>query len=149
MTEGYTQTPEQVVGDAKFDESHSETVTVRNMEVFSLCEHHLLPFHGHCHVAYIPNRYVIGLSKLARIVNVYARRLQVQERLTAQIADAVQQATDAYGVMVFISCSHMCMSMRGVQNVDAQTTTTASRGRYAKEADLRSEFLATIACPRP
>lgn len=123
-------------------------MVVRNIDVFSLCEHHLLPFHGHCHIAYMPNRFVLGLSKLARIVNVYARRLQVQERLTSQIADAVQQVTDAHGVMVLISCTHMCMSMRGVQNVDAETLTTATRGRYAKEASLRTEFFATVACSR-
>lgn len=119
---------------------------VRNIDVFSMCEHHLLPFHGVCHVAYMPNSYVIGLSKVARIVNMYARRLQVQERLTAQIADAVAQSTNAHGVMVLISCTHMCMSMRGVEKVGARTNTAVTRGRYATDHKLRSEFLATLSC---
>lgn len=135
------------MNNAKFEETPSESVIVRNIDVFSLCEHHLLPFHGRCHVAYIPNTHVIGLSKVARIVNMYARRLQVQERLTAQIADAILQVTQAHGVMVLISCTHMCMSMRGVEKVSAQTSTTATRGRYAKDPHFRAEFLATVSCP--
>lgn len=116
-------------------------VIVRNIDVFSLCEHHLLPFHGICHVSYIPSGSIIGLSKVARIIDVYAKRFQVQERLTTQIADAIQSSTNAAGVFVYISCSHMCMAMRGVQKVGTQTSTTAARGRYAKEPQLRSEVL--------
>lgn len=136
------------MNNAKFQETPSESVLVRNIDVFSLCEHHLLPFHGWCHVAYLPNAHVIGLSKVARIVNMYARRLQVQERLTAQIADAVEHATQAHGVMVFMTCTHMCMSMRGVQKVSAETSTTVTRGKYAKDPHLRAEFLASINCKR-
>lgn len=133
------------MGDAHFDEPQSELVLVRDISVFSLCEHHLLPFHGTCHVAYIPSgTSVLGLSKLARIVDVYARRLQVQERLTNEIADAIETAADALGVMVYISCAHMCMSMRGVGKVGASTVTTAARGRYSRESTLRAEFLNSI-----
>lgn len=133
-----------MLGDATFDESHSEMVLVRHIDVFSLCEHHLLPFHGVCHVAYIPTGVVVGLSKIARIVDVFARRMQVQERLTTQIADAIQQATDASGVMVYISCVHMCMAMRGVRKAGAETTTTAVRGRYAEDSEMRREFLSVV-----
>lgn len=132
------------MGDAEFDENHSEVVLIRNIDVFSLCEHHLLPFHGSVHVAYIPSGPVIGLSKIARIVDVFARRFQVQERLTSQIADAVESATKAAGVMVYLTCSHMCMAMRGVQKVGAETTTTAARGRYREESDLRRDFLTIV-----
>lgn len=120
---------------------------MRDIGVASLCEHHLLPFHGACHIAYIPTGTVIGLSKLARIVDMYSRRLQVQERLTTQIADAVLHATDAQGVMVYINCAHMCMSMRGVQKTGTTTITTATRGRYAKDGALRQEFLSIIRTP--
>lgn len=144
LTHGYSQHPHDVVGDADFVEKDSEFVLVQDIDVFSLCEHHLLPFHGICHVAYLPSGHVIGLSKIARIVDTYARRLQVQERLTTQIAEAIESVTNAHGVMVLISCTHMCMSMRGVQKVGTRTTTTANRGRYATDAALRSEFLATL-----
>ncbi len=144
LTEGYSQSPSEVVGGAKFDQTRSEMVLVRDIHLFSLCEHHILPFHGSCHIAYIPSGTVVGLSKLARIVNVFARRLQVQERLTIQIADAVLEATDAKGVMVYISCVHMCMSMRGVQKTGTTTVTTATRGKYAMDASLRQEFLTAV-----
>lgn len=121
---------------------------MRNIDIFSTCEHHLLPFHGQCHVAYIPHGTVIGLSKIARIVDLYARRFQIQERLTTQIADAIEKSTNAQGVMVFMSCTHMCMAMRGVQKVGAETNTTATRGRYADEADLRAEFFAMVSSTR-
>lgn len=134
-----------MLGDAEFDESHKEMVMVRGIDLFSLCEHHMLPFHGVCHVSYIPSGKVVGLSKIARIVDMFGRRLQVQERLTTQIADAVEGATKAEGVMVYVTCSHMCMAMRGVRKVGAETTTTAVRGRYASEAGLRAEFLAVVA----
>lgn len=144
LTEGYRQSPTEVLGDAEFDENHSEMVLVRNIDVFSLCEHHLLPFHGQCHVAYIPDGSVVGLSKIARIVDLYSRRFQVQERLTTQIADAVSIATRAKGVMVHITCSHMCMVMRGVRKVGTETTTSAARGCYADDPDLRREFIAVV-----
>lgn len=135
------------MGDAEFDENHSEMVLVRDIDLFSMCEHHLLPFFGSCHIAYIPSGTVVGLSKLARIVDLFSRRLQVQERLTTQIADAVQESTNAKGVMVYISCNHMCMSMRGVQKTGTATTTTAARGRYATDPSLRQDFLAIIRTP--
>ena len=144
LTEGYSRSPAEVMGDAEFHENHSEMVLVRDIDVFSLCEHHIIPFCGHCNIAYIPNGSVVGLSKLARIVDLYARRLQVQERLTTQIADAVVSNTGAKGVMVHLCCNHMCMSMRGVRKVDTTTITTATRGRYASEPELRQEFLALI-----
>lgn len=149
LTEGYKKSPQEVLGDAEFDENHTEQVLVRNIQLFSLCEHHLLPFHGVCHVAYIPSGSVIGLSKVARIVDVFARRFQVQERLTAQIADAIEVATKASGVMVYVSCAHMCMAMRGVQKVGSETSTTAARGRYKEDATLRAEFLTIVHGGRP
>ncbi len=145
LTSGYSLTPQAVIGDATFEESHSELVLVRDISLFSLCEHHMLPFHGTAHIAYIPNGAVLGLSKLARVVQVYARRLQVQERLTNEIADAISECANARGVMVYIASKHLCMSMRGVEKPDAVTITTAVRGRYAEEAELRQQFLATIA----
>lgn len=148
ITDGYRQTVEEVVGEAHFSENHSEMVLMRDIDIFSTCEHHLLPFHGQCHVSYIPSGCVIGLSKIARIVNMFARRLQVQERLTSQIANAIESATDAQGVMVYISCTHMCMSMRGVQKVGADTCTTAVRGRYADDGQLRAQFLSILSAPR-
>jgi len=144
LTDGYASSAKEVLGDAEFDEDHTEMVLVRSIDVFSLCEHHLLPFNGYCHVAYIPNGTVVGLSKIARIVEVYARRLQVQERLTSQIADAIEKSTRALGVMVYITCTHMCMVMRGVRKVGTETTTTAVRGRYADEPDLRRDFLSIV-----
>lgn len=147
LTSGYRQSVAGVLGDAEFDENHSEMVLIRSIDTFSHCEHHLLPFYGSCHVAYIPSGPVIGLSKIARIVDMYSRRLQVQERLTSQIADAVMEATNARGVMVYVSCTHMCMVMRGVRKVGASTTTTAARGCYTEDANLRREFLSLVSPP--
>jgi GTP cyclohydrolase IA len=144
LTAGYQLEPSEVLGDAQFDENHTEMVLIKSIDIFSHCEHHLLPFHGTCHVAYIPNGSVIGLSKIARIVDLYAHRLQVQERLTTQIADAVLQATCARGVMVYISCTHMCMVMRGVRKVGAETITTAALGCYKDDPSLRGEFLSMV-----
>jgi GTP cyclohydrolase IA len=144
MTSGYQLSAAAVLGDAQFDENHSEMVLVRDIDVFSQCEHHLLPFHGRCHIAYVPSGPVVGLSKLARIVDVYSHRLQVQERLTTQVADAVLHATRARGVMVYMTCTHMCMVMRGVQKVGAVTVTTAARGCYRDDASLRQEFIAMV-----
>lgn len=144
LTAGYKADPADVLGDAQFDESHTEMVLVRSIDIFSHCEHHLLPFHGVCHVAYMPNGSVIGLSKIARIVDMFSHRLQVQERLTTQIAEAVLEATHARGVMVYIQCTHMCMVMRGVRKVGAETITTAARGCYKEDSSMRQEFMRMI-----
>lgn len=144
LTSGYATSPTTALGDAEFHENHSEMVLLRNIETFSTCEHHLLPFYGRCHVAYIPNGTVIGLSKIARIIDIFSHRLQVQERLTTQIADAILDATRARGVMVYLSCSHMCMVMRGVKKIGVATITTAARGCYSNDVALRQEFLTVI-----
>lgn len=144
LTAGHRVEPSEVLGDAQFDENHREMVLVRCIDIFSHCEHHLLPFHGVCHVAYMPNGSVIGLSKIARIVDLFSHRLQVQERLTTQIAEAVLEATHARGVMVYISCTHMCMVMRGVRKVGAETVTTVALGCYKEDASLRQEFVSMM-----
>ena len=141
LTSGYSMTAAGVVGDALFREDHSNMVVVRDIEMYSLCEHHLLPFFGTCHIAYIPNRRVVGLSKLPRIVEVFARRLQVQERLTEQIAEAVQEVLEPRGVGVVIEAAHLCMMMRGVQKQSAKTITSAVRGVFRDDPRTREEFL--------
>jgi len=141
LTKGYGESPAEVVGEAIFEECHRNMVLVKDIEVYSLCEHHLLPFFGKAHVAYIPDGRIIGLSKLARLVEVYARRFQVQERLTEQIAQAVMDTTAPQGVAVVVEAYHLCMMMRGVQKQNSKTVTSAMRGLFLEDHRTRDEFL--------
>ena len=144
LTHGYHQTLEEVVNGAIFESESDEMVIVRNIELYSLCEHHLLPFIGKCHVAYLPKGKVIALSKVARIVDMYARRLQIQESLTHQIATAVLEVTGGRGVGVIIESQHMCMMMRGVQKQNSSMTTSAMLGHFRKDINTRNEFLQLV-----
>ncbi len=141
LTQGYNQTLEQVLNNAVFESDSDEMVIVRDIEMYSLCEHHMLPFIGKCHVAYLPRGKVIGLSKIARIVDMYARRLQIQENMTKQIADAVNSVTNGLGVGVIIEAKHMCMMMRGVGKQNSSMTTSAMLGRFRTDINTRNEFL--------
>lgn len=143
LTQGYDQDPKQILKSALFKEDYNEMVIVKDIELYSLCEHHILPFFGKAHVAYIPNGYIVGLSKIPRIVDSYARRLQVQERLTHQIVDAIQDTLNPYGVAVVIEAAHMCMMMRGVQKQNSVTTTSAFTGEF-ENVESRTEFLNLI-----
>ena len=142
LTRGYEMSVKDVVGSGVFEEKHDEMILVRDIELYSLCEHHLLPFFGRAHVAYIPDGRLIGLSKLPRIVEMFARRLQVQERLTDQVADAVMEVLEPQGVGVVIEAAHLCMMMRGVEKQNSRTITSALRGVFRDDARTRDEFLA-------
>lgn len=143
LTQGYDHDPQEILLSAKFKEDYREMVIVKDIEIFSLCEHHMIPFIGKAHVGYIPNGYITGLSKIARVVEAYSRRLQVQERLTSQIKDAIQNALNPLGVAVVIEARHLCMSMRGVQKQSAVTTTSDFTGAFQR-METRAEFISLI-----
>jgi GTP cyclohydrolase I len=143
LTKGYEEDPKQILQSAMFSEDYNEMVIVKDIELYSLCEHHMLPFFGKAHIAYIPNGKIVGLSKIPRVVDVFSRRLQVQERLTEQILDCINETLQPIGVGVVIEASHMCMMMRGVQKQNSTTTTSGFRGSF-RETDTRNEFLKLI-----
>jgi len=143
LTQGYQLDAKAIINSAKFHETVSEMIVVKDIELYSMCEHHMLPFFGKAHIAYIPNGWITGLSKIARVVDVYARRLQVQERLTVQIMDAIKETLNPLGVAVVIEAKHLCMMMRGVQKQNSSTTTSAFDGEFQKNSS-RSEFLKLI-----
>jgi GTP cyclohydrolase I len=147
LTRGYTQTAAEVIGDALFEEDHENMVMVRDIEMYSMCEHHMLPFFGRVHIAYIPNGKIVGLSKLPRVVEVFARRLQVQERLGEQIADALEEVLHPKGVGVVIEAVHLCMMMRGVEKQSSRTITSSMRGLFRDDSKTRSEFLRLAHAP--
>lgn len=143
LTQGYDHDPEEILLSAKFKEDYRQMVIVKDIEIFSICEHHMIPFIGKAHVAYIPNGYITGLSKIARVVEAYARRLQVQERLTTQIKDAIQNTLDPLGVAVVIEARHLCMAMRGVQKQHSVTTTSDFTGAFERP-ETRAEFISLV-----
>lgn len=144
LTKGYDQNPDEIIREAIFHEEYSEMVIVKDIEVYSLCEHHMLPFFGKAHVAYIPKGKIVGLSKIPRVVDAYARRLQVQERLTLEIRDCIERVLEPEGVAVVIEASHMCMQMRGVQKQNSVTTSSAFTGLFLKNQTTRKEFINLI-----
>jgi GTP cyclohydrolase IA len=144
LTSGYQQNPETLLNGAMFDVAYDEMVVVKDIELYSLCEHHLLPFFGRCHVAYLPDKKVVGLSKVARLVDMFARRLQIQERLTSQIATAIQDQLHPQGVGVIVEARHLCMVMRGVEKQNSTTTTSAMLGAFRDNKQTRDEFLALV-----
>lgn len=144
LTKGYDQNPDEILKSAIFHEDYSEMVIVKDIEVYSQCEHHMLPFFGKAHVAYIPNETIVGLSKIPRIVDAYARRLQVQERLTLEIRDCIQRTLNPKGVAVVLECSHMCMQMRGVEKQNSSTTSSAFTGLFLRNDSTRKEFINLI-----
>lgn len=143
LTQGYDLNPAEILRSAMFKEDYSQMVIVKDIEVYSLCEHHLLPFFGKAHIAYIPNGHIVGLSKLPRVVDAFSRRLQVQERLTNEIRDCIQETLNPLGVAVVMECSHLCMQMRGVQKQNSATTTSAFTGEFLKDS-TRKEFISLI-----
>lgn len=144
MTSGYNQDPKEILNDALFDSTNNEMVLMKNIEFYSLCEHHLLPIIGQVHVAYIPNKKVVGLSKIPRMVNIFARRLQIQEQMTEQIANAINEVIHPLGVGVVVQARHMCVEMRGVEKINSITTTSALRGSFIKNGETRKEFFDLI-----
>ena len=149
LTEGYDQDPKEILNQALFSTSNDEMVLVRDIEFYSMCEHHMLPIIGRAHVAYIPDGKVVGLSKIPRIVNVYARRLQIQEQMTEQIADAISETIKPKGVAVVVHARHMCMEMRGVQKINSTTVSSALRGLFKSDERTRNEFYNLINTPTP
>jgi len=149
LTEGYHQDPEEILNQALFSSSNDEMVVVRDIEFYSLCEHHMLPIIGRTHVAYIPDGKVVGLSKIPRIVNLFARRLQIQEQMTEQIADAISETIKPKGVAVVVHARHMCMEMRGVQKINSTTVSSALRGLFKSDQKTRNEFYNIINTPAP
>jgi len=149
LTSGYRQDPDAILNGATFSVSYDEMVVVKDIEVYSVCEHHMLPFFGKCHVAYIPNKQVIGLSKIARLVNMYARRLQIQERLTSQIAKTLEEKLSPQGVGVIIEARHLCMVMRGVEKQNSAAMTSAMLGAFRTSKQTRDEFLSLIRSTTP
>ncbi len=146
LTKGYAEDPRVIIGDAMFTEDYSEMIIVRDIDFFSLCEHHMLPFHGRANVAYIPDGKIVGISKIARMVEIYARRLQVQERMTAQIASTLFEVLEAYGVGVVVQAEHLCMRMRGVERPNSTVVTSDLLGVFQKR-DTRQEFMNLIQTP--
>ena len=144
LTQGYDQNPQEILKSAMFAEKYDEMVIVKDIEVYSLCEHHMLPFFGKCHIAYIPNGHIVGLSKFPRMVDAFSRRLQVQERLTDQIRDCLQETLNPQGVAVCIEAQHLCMQMRGVQKQNSTTTTSAFSGAFMEEDITRQEFMSLV-----
>ncbi len=147
MCEGYDMDPKKVLGDALFESSNDEMVLVLDIEFYSLCEHHLLPIIGRAHVAYIPDGRVVGLSKIPRMVNIFARRLQIQEQMTEQIADAITETIKPKGVAVVLEARHMCMEMRGVEKINSTTVSSALRGLFKSDAKTREEFMSMVNAP--
>lgn len=143
LTQGYQVDPQEIISNAKFKEEYQQMVIVKDIEIYSMCEHHIIPFFGKAHIAYIPNQYITGLSKIARVAEAFSRRLQVQERLTTQIRDCIQNTLDPLGVGVVIEAQHLCMMMRGIQKQNSVTTTSAFTGEFLKEA-TRQEFINII-----
>lgn len=144
LTQGYNQNPDEILRSALFEEDYSEMVIVKDIELFSQCEHHMLPFYGKAHVAYIPNGKIVGLSKIPRVIDAYSRRLQVQERLTLEIRDCIHRTLKPLGVAVVLECSHMCMQIRGVEKQNSVTTTSAFKGIFLKNDSTRKEFINLI-----
>ena len=144
LTQGYDQNPQEILKSAMFAEKYDEMVIVKDIEVYSLCEHHMLPFFGKCHIAFIPNGHIVGLSKFPRMVDAFSRRLQVQERLTDQIRDCLQETLNPQGVAVCIEAQHLCMQMRGVQKQNSTTTTSAFSGAFMEEDITRQEFMSLV-----